>query len=102
MTVQKIVRQKIIRTESDIAAIEREEFSAFLPHASPFEVIQATAARNPDRPAIRYLTRVGAPETDVTLSYKDFAGRIRQAANLFRRLGVKKHEAVAILAPHVL
>lgn len=99
---QKIVRQKTIRTESDIVAIEREGFSAFLPHASPFEVIQATAARYPDRLAIRYLTRVGAPETDVTLSYKDFAGRIRQAANLFRRLGVTINDAVAILAPHVL
>jgi len=99
---QKIVRQKIIRTESDIVAIEREGFSAFLSHASPFELIEATAAQHPDRPAIRYLTRVGAPETDVTPSYRDFAGRIRQAANLFRRLGLTRHDAVAILAPHVL
>jgi hypothetical protein len=45
--------QKTVRTESDIAAIERQGFSAFLPHASPFEVIQATAAQYPDRPAIR-------------------------------------------------
>jgi fatty-acyl-CoA synthase len=101
VTLQKIVRQ-IVRTESDISAIEREGFSAFLPHASPFQLIEATAARYPDRPAIRYLTRVGAPETDVALSYRDFAGRIRQAANLFRRLGVTRHDAVAILAPHVL
>ena len=93
---------RVVRTESDIAAIEREGFSAFLPHASPFQLIEATAARYPDRPAIRYLTRVGVPETDVTLNYEDFAGRIRQAANLFRRLGVTAHDAIAILAPHVL
>jgi fatty-acyl-CoA synthase len=96
------VMKRIVRTDSDIAEIEREGFSAFLPHASPFDVIQATAARYPDKPAIRYITQVGAPETDVTLNYRDFAGRIRQAANLFRRLGVTKTDAVAILAPHVL
>jgi fatty-acyl-CoA synthase len=94
--------QQGVRTASDIAAIEREGLSAFLPHASPFAIIEASAARYPDRPAIRYLTRVGAPETDVTLSYQDFAGRIRQAANLFRRLGITGNDAVAILAPHVL
>lgn len=92
----------IIRTESDIAAIERDSLAAFLPHASPFALIEASAARYPDKPAIRYIARVGAPETDAVLSYHDFAGRIRQAANLFRRLGVTKNDAVAILAPHVL
>jgi fatty-acyl-CoA synthase len=92
----------IIRTESDIAMIERDGLAAFLPHASPFALIEASAARYPDKPAIRYIARVGAPETDAVLNYHDFAGRIRQAANLFRRLGVTKNDAVAILAPHVL
>lgn len=91
-----------IREASDIAAIEREGLAAFLPHASPFAIIEATAARYPDRIAIRHLTRVGAPETDVTLNYRDFASRIRQAANLFHKLGVGRNDAVAILAPHVL
>ncbi len=94
--------KRIVRTDSDIAEIERDGFSAFLPHASPFDIIQASAVRYPDRAAIRYIIQVGAPETDVTLNYRDFAGRIRQAANLFRRLGVTKTDAVAILAPHVL
>jgi fatty-acyl-CoA synthase len=92
----------IIRTKADIAEIEREGLAAFLPHASPFALIEASAAQYPDKPAIRYVTHVGAPESDVTLSYRDFAGRIRQAANLFRRIGVSKDDAVAILAPHVL
>ena len=93
---------RVVRTDADIATIEREGLAAFLPHASPFEIIAASAARHPDRPAIRYITQVGAPETDATLSYREFAGRIRQAANLFRRLGVTQNDAVAILAPHVL
>jgi len=84
---------RIVRTESDIAAIRtRGFFRRSCRTLPPFQLIEATAARYPDRQAIRYLTRVGVPETDVTLNYEDFAGRIRQAANLFRRLGVTAHE----------
>lgn len=93
---------KKIRNESDIAGIERAGLAAFLPQASPFELIEATAQKYPNRPAIRYLTKIGAPEQDVTLSYSDFVRRIRQAANLFHKLGVGSNDAVAILAPHVL
>lgn len=91
-----------ISTAADILAIERDGLSAFLPEASPFNIIAASAERWPDRPAIRYVTKVGAPDTDQVLTYHQFAGRIRQAANLFRKLGVGDHDAVAILAPHVL
>ena len=91
-----------IRDEADIAAIEREGLAAFLPHASPFALIEAAAQQFPSRPAIRYVVKPGAPDTDRLLSYSEFAGRIRQAANLFRRLGVGRDDAVAILAPHVL
>lgn len=44
------------------------------------------------------MVKPGAPGTDRVLSYKEFAGRIRQAANLLRRLGVGDSDAVAILA----
>jgi len=91
-----------VRNRSDIAEIEREGLAAFLPQASPFELIEATAQKYPDKPAIRYLTKIGAPEQDVTLSYADFVRKIRQAANLFHKLGVGPNDAVAILAPHVL
>jgi fatty-acyl-CoA synthase len=92
----------VMRTEADLAEIEGKGLAAFLPYASPFELIAASAAQYPNRPAIRYVTRAGAPETDFTLNYREFAGRIRQAANLFRRLGVTGNDSVAILAPHVL
>lgn len=92
----------MISTAADIVAIERDGLSAFLPQASPFEIIAASAQRWPDRTAIRYITEVGSPETDQILTYHQFADRIRQAANLFHRLGVGETDAVAILAPHVL
>jgi fatty-acyl-CoA synthase len=96
------VTTRKIRDESDIVAIERDGLAAFLPHPSPFALIEASARQYPDRPAVRYVVKPGASETDRVLSYSEFAGRIRQAANLFHRLGVGTNDAVAILAPHVL
>lgn len=84
-----VVSRKI-RNLSDIAAIEREGLSAFLPETSPLELIEATSERFPDNAAIRYLTNAGAPDTDVVLSYRDLVKRIRQAANLFHRLQRKR------------
>jgi hypothetical protein len=61
VTVQKMSGKKLFGKKlfgrSPILPRSRDGFSAFLPHASPFELIQATAARYPDRPAIRYLAR---------------------------------------------
>ena len=91
-----------IRNAADIAIIEREGFDAYFPHRTPFDLIEASAAWGPDRLAVRYIKEVGAAETDLTLTYRQFARRIRQAANLFRRLGVGERDAVAILAPHAL
>ncbi|CCE02133.1 AMP-binding protein [Bradyrhizobium sp. STM 3809] len=94
--------RRIIRNEADLAAIERDGLDAFLPHASPFALIEASARQWPERTAIRYLTEVDEHGTDVVVSYAELVRRIRQAANLFRRLGVGSDDAVAILAPHTL
>ncbi len=96
-----VSERRIVRNELDIAEIERAGFAAFLPQTSPFEIIAATAAKYPDKPAIRYITKVGAAEAGLVLSYRDFTRRIRQAANLFHKLGVGRSDVVAILAPHV-
>lgn len=91
-----------IRNEADIVAVESLGFDEYLPHRTPFSLIEASAASRPDRLAIRYIRKVGAPELDETLTYSEFLGRVRQAANLFRRLGCGENDAVAILAPHAL
>ena len=91
-----------IRTSDDLLEIERAGLSAFLPHATPFDLIAASAERAPDRIAVRYVRQASAPERDETLSYAAFVRQIRGAANLFRRLGVGANDSVAILGPHVL
>ncbi len=94
--------RRIIATIEDIHAVEKSGLSDFLPRSSPFEILEASALRHPDRPAICYLRRVAAANDEVVLTYAQLVGRIRQAANLFRRLGVTERDSVAILAPHVL
>lgn len=91
-----------IKSAADIEAIERVGLGTFLPHPTPFGIITATAQRSPQAVALRYIRTVDVPEEDITLTYAEFARRIRQAANLFRRLGVGPNDAVALLAPHVL
>ena len=90
-----------IRSSADLEAIERRGLPAFLPLATPFGLIEDTARRLPDRCALHYLAEVGEPNRDVRISYAAFAGKIRQAANLFRRLGVGREDSVALLMPHV-
>lgn len=89
-----------IRNIADIRTIERAGFEALVPETSPFEIIEATASASPSATAIHFLRRVDSPETDLVVTYAEFASRIRQSANLFRRLGVGETDAVAILAPH--
>ena len=90
-----------VRNSADIDAIEKAGLAAFLPLATPLGLIEDTARKRPDHYALHYLAEIGAPGRDVRISYARFAGKIRQAANLFRRLGVTLTDSVGILMPHV-
>jgi fatty-acyl-CoA synthase len=91
----------IIRTSADIDAIERGGWEAFLPFATPFGLIESAASQRPDACALHYLADSDHPERNVQTSYGMLVHKIRQAANLFRRLGVGPNDPVAILMPHV-
>lgn len=54
--------------------------------------------RFPDRPAISFQILSGPKDKAETLSWADFHSRVCQAANLFRELGVKETDSVAIVA----
>ena len=90
-----------IRGSGDIASIEQRGFDAYLPISTPFGLIEDTARVRPDHCALLYLAEIGNPDRNVTITYAAFARRIRQAANLFRRLGITAEDSVGILMPHV-
>ena len=90
-----------IRHSADLDAIESRGLQAFLPSATPFGLIEDTASRRPDHCALHYLADIGDPGRNVRISYAALARKIRQAANLFRRLDIGPEDSVALLMPHV-
>jgi fatty-acyl-CoA synthase len=91
----------VVRTSADIDAIEKAGWEAFLPATTPFGLVENAARQHPDRCALHYLADADDPTRDVRISYGTLVQKIRQAANLFSRLGVGAQDSVAILMPHV-
>ena len=90
-----------IRSMADIASIERAGLDAFLGAKTPFGLIRQSAERYPNHIALRYIRNVGDPGSDQVITYRELTHQIAQAASLFRRLGVRPQDSVAILAPHM-
>ena len=91
----------MIRDSSDIEAIEAAGLTAYLPAPSPFALLEDAARRRPDHCALRYLADIAEPRRDTAITYAALVRHVRQAANLFRRLGVGPSDAVALFMPHV-
>jgi fatty-acyl-CoA synthase len=91
----------MIRNSSDIDAIEARGLQAYLPAPSPFALLEDAARRRPDHCALCYLADIADPRRDTAITYAALVRHVRQAANLFRRLGVGPSDAVALLMPHV-
>ena len=64
-------------------------------------MIEDAARQSPDRCALHYLADIDDPGRNQRISYSALIGKIRQAANLFRRLGIGAEDSVALLMPHV-
>jgi len=96
------VNQRItVRNAADLAAVESRGLQAFLPSPTPLALIEDAASQRPDHCALLYLADIGDEGRNLRISYAALARKIRQAANLFRRLGVGPGDGVALLMPHV-
>ncbi|MFC3230335.1 acyl-CoA synthetase [Marinibaculum pumilum] len=86
---------------ADIEALEAQPFEQVYPPVSAYDLLRRSAERHGDRVAIAFQP-VGDPEVPVReTSYAALLGRVTQAANLFRSLGVDRDSAVALLMPPV-
>ena len=90
-----------VRNAADLEAIESRGLHAFLPSPTPLALIENAARKCPEHCALHYLADIGDRGRNLRISYAELARRIRQAANLFRRLGVGPADGVALLMPHV-
>ena len=65
-----------------------------------FGLLSRTAGRFPDRPAVSYQIFSGPKDKAETLSWAQLLGRVTQAANLFRSLGIGENDVVAYVLPN--
>ncbi|TCP60232.1 fatty-acyl-CoA synthase [Rhodovulum bhavnagarense] len=88
-------------TRADRDAIEAEsDWSLRDVPRSMYALLSATAQAHPGRPAISFQLTSDPRAPAETLTWADLHGRVTQAANLFRRLGVGEGDVIAYVLPN--
>ena len=88
-----------LATQDALRAFEQTPYDERIAAQSTYEALQLGAARDPDAPAIHFLPNADPDEAPVTISYRQFIGRVTQSANLFTSLGVGPQDVVSLLLP---
>jgi fatty-acyl-CoA synthase len=88
-------------TDADVRAFEQVPYADRIAVQSTYDAIKLGAAFNPDAPAIQFLPNADPAETPIVITYRDFVGRMTQAANMFHTLGVGGSDVVSFLLPLV-
>ena len=88
---------------ADIRALEAQGPWAAGGHArSMYEFISRTKTAHGARPAISFQLTSGPADKAQTLTWNALHGRVTQAANLFRSLGVGEKDVIAYILPNCL
>ncbi|TFL16616.1 acyl-CoA synthetase [Jannaschia formosa] len=91
------------RNKQDILDIEAEQsWDEAQPARTVYELLSNTAARHGSRPAVSYQLFSGPKDPAETLTWTEFKAAVTQAANLFRKLGVKEGDTVAYVLPNCM
>lgn len=92
-------RRPVISGPEDIRALESLGLEQALPVATTHALLERAARLYPEKPAVQYLMHGSVADTAVTLTFSDLLGQVNRAANAFRKLGVERDNAVALLMP---
>jgi fatty-acyl-CoA synthase/long-chain acyl-CoA synthetase len=65
-----------------------------------YQMLSDTAGKFPNNPAVSYQIFSGPQDKAETLNWSELLGRVCQAANLFRSLGVGENDVVAYVLPN--
>ncbi|MCF1708786.1 acyl-CoA synthetase [Tabrizicola sp. J26] len=88
---------------ADVRAIEAEaDWAGRGEPATIYDFLSRTKARHGDRPAVSFQLLSGAADPARTLTWSELHGRVTQAANAFRALGVSETDVVAYVLPNCL
>ncbi len=85
----------------DTLAIEQVALQDRDMPTSTYELLQRSAARNPNATALTFLLQGTSEETPYRLSYGELFGKVTQTANALHRLGVRPGKAVSFLLPNL-
>ena len=66
-----------------------------------YKMIERTALSQPEAPALSFIADVEHYTRPATWTYRELLADITRAANLFRRLGVNKGDAIAYILPNL-
>ena len=89
----------LFASDAQLSAFEATPYAERIAAQSTYEALRLGAARDPDAAALLFLPQADAEETPLTISYRQFFGRVTQAANLFGELGVGPDDVVSFLLP---
>ena len=82
-----------------VEALERIPYDERIAVESTYEALRIGASLAPDDPAIHFLLRGEPDEEPLTLSYREYLGRVTQTANLLHDLGVGPRDVVSFMLP---
>lgn len=94
---------EVFASRADVMAIEAEaSWDARAMPKSMYAFLSQTEAAHGPRSAISFQLQSGPKDPSKTLTWTDLKGRVTQAANLFRSLGVGENDVVAYVLPNAL
>ena len=86
---------------ADVRAIEEAQpWPECQPAVTLYQLLSQTADRVPDNNAITFQLMSGPKDKAETLTWRQYHGKVTQAANLFRGLGVGESDVVAYVLPN--
>lgn len=89
----------VLDTLADVEAFEKTPLHIQFPATNAFQLIEQSARKYGDDPALEFLLTGRRDETPQTLSFKGLANLTRQTANLLHELGLQADQAVSIILP---
>jgi fatty-acyl-CoA synthase len=92
---------KTVAAYEDILAIERTPLAERNLPQTPYEMLRSGAAVAPDAPALTFFADAARFGEATVWSHRELFGRITQAGNLFRRLGLERGDIVAFVLPNL-
>ena len=90
-----------VRGEHDVALLEQSKPILVEAEGSTYELLAQGAALAPQSPALSFFLTATEYRRPWTWTHKAWLGRITQAANMFRKLGVGRKDVIAFVMPNL-